>query len=125
MKIYSLIPALCVALYAGSASAQNWFEYDNREDLFTVNFPEQPTVTQQEYISEYDSPFPSNIYSASDGMTSYRVTVVDMENSARAPGRRGTEWRGSVDFEAAKLRRTGEVTFDAYAEINVVPGHQL
>ena len=110
---------------AHAASAQDWFEYENRDDLFSVNFPEDPLITESPYISEYDSPFVARKYSASDGQTEYNLTVVDMTNSARAPGRRGTEWRGAIGFEATKLRHTGEVTFDAYGEINVIPGHQL
>ena len=125
MNALKLIPAALLLFYASAASAQNWFEYVNIEDEFTVNFPEEPEISEEPYISEYESPFTARIYTASDGMTEYKVTVVDMENSARAPGRRGTEWRGAVDFHATKLRQTGEVTYDAYGEINVIPGHQL
>ncbi len=125
MKVLKFIPAALLLFHASTASAQNWFEYENLEDLFSVNFPAEPVVTESPYISEYDSPFVARKYSATDGGTEYFVTVVNMENSARAPGRRGTEWRGSIGFHATKLRHTGEVTFDAYGEINVVPGQQL
>lgn len=125
MNVLKLIPAALLLFYSSTASAQNWFEYTNTDDLFSVNFPEDPQLSEEPYISEYESPFVARKYYATDGMVDYSVKVVDMENSARGPGRRGTEWRGAVDFEAAKMRQTGEVTYDAYAEINVVPGHQL
>ncbi len=125
MKVLKFIPAALLLLYASTASAQNWFEYQNLEDLFSVNFPEEPTVMESPYISEYSSPFVARKYFATDGSVEYFVTVVDMENSARPPGRRGTEWRGAIGFHATKIRQTGEVTYDAYGEINVVPGHQL
>ena len=125
MNVLKLIPAALLLFFASTASAQNWFEYENLEDLFSVNFPVEPVVTETPYISEYDSPFVARKYFAMDGGTEYVVTVVNMENSARPPGRRGTEWRGAIGFHATKLRQTGEVTFDAYGEINRVPGHQL
>ncbi len=125
MNVLKLIPAALLLFYTSTASAQNWFEYENLEDLFSVNFPVEPVVTETPYISEYDSPFVARKYSATDGATEYTVIVVNMEDSARPPGRRGNEWRGAIGFHATKLRQTGEVTFDAYGEINRVPGHQL
>ncbi len=125
MSVLKLVPAALLLFFANTASAQNWFEYQNLEDLFSVNFPEEPVVTESPYVSEYGSPFVARKYLAKDGATEYHVTVVDMENSARDPGRRGTEWRGAIGFHATKLRQTGEVTYDAYGEINVIPGHQL
>jgi len=125
MNVLKLVPAALLLFFANTASAQNWFEYQNLDDLFSVNFPEEPTVSETPYTSEYDSPFVARKYSASDGNVEYMVTVVNMENSARDPGRRGTEWRGAIGFHATKLRHTGEVTYDAYGEINVIPGHQL
>jgi hypothetical protein len=125
MRALRFIPAVLLLLYSGAAAAQNWFEYVNTEDLFTVNFPEEPTVTESPYISEYNSPFTARKYSATDGVAQYSVTVVNMENSAREQNRRGTEWRGAVGYAATAIRRTGEVTFDGYAEINVIPGQQL
>lgn len=125
MNALKLIPAVLLLFYSSVASAQNWFEYVNLEDQFTINFPDEPTITEEGYISEYESPFTARKYSASDGMTDYEITVVDMTNSSRRPGLRGNEWRGAVAFEAAKIRRTGEVTLDAYNEINVVPGIRL
>lgn len=125
MNALKLIPAALLLLYSSAASAQNWFEYVNIADQFTVNFPEDPTITEEPYVSEYGSHFTARKYSATDGMVNYTITVVDMTNSERRPGLRGNEWRGAIAYEAAKLRRTGEVTLDAYNEINVVPGIRL
>jgi len=125
MRALKFIPAALLLFFASAASAQNWFEYVNTEDFFTVNFPAEPTVTEAPYISEYNSPFTARKYSAMDGGVQYSVTVVHMLNSARPEGRRGTEWRGAVGYAATAIRRTGDVTFDGYAEINVIPGQQL
>jgi len=125
MNALKLIPVALLLFYSSAASAQNWFDYVNIEDEFSVNFPQEPDISEEPYISEYESPFTARIYSATDGMTEYKLTVIDMADSAREPGRRGTEWRGAIGFHATKLRQTGEVTFDAYGEINVIPGHQL
>lgn len=125
MRVLKLIPAAILLFYASAASAQNWFEYVNLEQEFTVNFPEEPTITEDPYVSEYGSHFTARHYSASDGTVDYVITVVDMANSERRPGLRGNEWRGAIAYEATKLRHLGEVTLDAYNEINVVPGIRL
>jgi hypothetical protein len=125
MRIARLIPALVIACIAGPALAQEWFDYVNKEDKFSVNLPAQPRVEKFTYISEYDSKLPATRYTAEHNGVQYMMTVVDMNKTDREPGRHGTELRGSIQFHATKLRRSGTVTMDIYNEIQVVPGQML
>ena len=90
-----------------------------------MNFPGEPRVEDFIYVSEYGSPLPSKRFIAEDATGRYMMTVVDMHTTVRPEGRHGIELRGAVDYAATELRRTGEVTYDAYGEIQVIPGHQL
>ena len=125
MRVFGLIPSLAILFCAASASAQGWIEYVNTDDLFAVNFPGEPRVEEFIYVSEFKSPLPSRRYIAEDGVGRYQMTVIDMHTTVRPEGRQGVELRGSMAYAATELRRTGEVTYDAYGEIQVIPGHQL
>jgi hypothetical protein len=125
MRVWRFAPALAVLFCASGASAQDWIEYTNTDELFSVNFPGEPRVEEFIYVSEYESPLPSKRFIAEDATGRYQMSVVDMHTTIRPPGRHGIELRGAVDRAAAELRRTGEVTYDAYGEIQVIPGHQL
>lgn len=125
MRVFGLISSLAFLFYAASASAQGWIEYINTNDLFAVNFPGEPRVEEFTYVSEFKSPLPSRRYIAEDASGRYQMTVVDMHTTVRPPGRQGVELRGAMAYAATELRRTGEVTYDAYGEIQVIPGHQL
>jgi hypothetical protein len=123
-KLSFAVFCLSVGL-SGPSAAQEWGEYVNTDDLFLVNFPGQPRVEEFVYVSEYGSPLQARRYIAEDASGRYSVTVVEFFTTIRPPGRHGVEMRGSMAYAATELRRTGEVTYDAYSEIQVVPGHQL
>jgi hypothetical protein len=125
MRVWKLIPAMAFLFYAASASAQGWIEYVNTDDFFAVNFPGEPRVEEFIYVSEFKSPLPSRRYIGEDASGRYQMTVIDMHTTVRPPGRQGVELRGAMAYAASELRRTGEVTYDAYGEIQVIPGHQL
>ncbi len=125
MRFWNIVPAAAFALYANVAAAQGWIEYVNTEDLFAVNFPGEPMVETFTYVTEYGSELPSKRFYAEDASGLYQVRVVDMHTTSRPPGRHGVELRGSIAQAATAIRQTGEVTYDAYSEIQVIPGHQL
>jgi hypothetical protein len=117
--------AAAFVLLISPAFAQAWIEYVNKDDLFSINFPGQPKVESFIYVSEYKSNLPAHRYTAEREGAQYRVTVVDMERTDYKPQYQGNEWRGAVAHAATVLRQTGKVTFDAYQEVNVIPGHAL
>ena len=43
MRLIPLVPALTL-LMSGPLAAAEWIEYVSKTDLFTINFPGQPTV---------------------------------------------------------------------------------
>jgi hypothetical protein len=140
MRFTSMLPALLVLCHPATSFA-DWFEYVSRQDLFTINFPADPEITEIEFPSEYGAVFPGRVYTADVGQNHYSVTVVDYTNSkqiheartdrteADAPARY-EYWRidklASVDYAAWQFRqRGGEITYDAWHHIDRVPGHML
>jgi hypothetical protein len=77
MRTTVLIVIALVLSIAGSAAAQEWAEYRNSEDGFSVNFPGQPRVSQITYKSQMEYMLPAKVYSVDKGRERYSVTVVD------------------------------------------------
>jgi hypothetical protein len=77
MRLMSLVSVACVLSAAGFSFAQGWTEYASPEDLFTVNFPGEPTVRDITYPTEYRVTLPARVYGAENGPNRYSVTVVD------------------------------------------------
>jgi hypothetical protein len=120
MRLVRLVPALLVLMASAPALAQNWFQFEDKAERFTVNFPGEPTVTDITYPSEYDGVHSAKLYKVSDGTTDYSVTVVYM------PDAQVSEVRGSIAFAAHNIReRGGEIRYDAYSQIDRIEGHQL
>jgi hypothetical protein len=126
---------LALALVAPSA-AQEWTKYVSFEDRFIVNFPGGPEIEEMTYRSEYGAMLPARIYHVDDGIGRYSVTVVDYTDiEQRLRERPDQTFRGddmtgdvlgSVAFAATNMRRRGgEITYDAWAAIDRIAGHQL
>ena len=148
MKITKLMPLALGLVLPGAAYTQGWIKYTNAEDQFVVNFPGEPELLEVDYITESDATIPSRIYSFEDGNSRYAITVVDYTvaeqahmvrcrrleaeldivspNQCRGRGHLA-DIRGSVPFEAWNIRRrnSGEITYDAFGQVDGVPGHQI
>jgi hypothetical protein len=132
---------LAVLTFSGHSSAQGWFQYTSEMDQFTVNFPAEPEVEEISYPSEYGAVFPGRVYKALSGDNAYSVTVIDYRDSqaihlARTNSTEADDpqryryWivdvLASVAYAAHNYRKSGgEVTYDAWAHIDRVPGIQL
>ncbi len=130
-----------VLLFSGALHAQTWIEYVSLDDRFIVNFPGDPQVTEITYTSELDAPMPARVYTIDNAAGRYSMTVVDYTQAPRiyealcetlanyeCDGNEvQTEVRGAIAFAAWNYRKNteGEVTYDAYAQVDGVPGHQL
>jgi hypothetical protein len=141
MNLIRLFPVVVLLGLSGPLAAQGWFEYTSQIDKFTVNFPAEPAITEIDYPSEYGAMFPGRVYTAKSGENVYKVTVIDYRdaeaihlartNSTEADSpERYDYWRvdvlASVAYAATTYRkRGGEVTYDAWAHIDRVPGLQL
>lgn len=137
MRAGRIAPVASLLLVAGSASAQGWIEFLDRDRFFGVNLPREPEVADIEYTSAHDAVFPARVYSVRDGDSLYSVTIVDYTDAQRVHAERPdrteasrNEWikdvRASVAHEAWNFRkRGGEVTYDAWSDIERVEGHQI
>lgn len=117
--IPGVIPGVLALMLPGGALAQTWTEYVSGQDRFHIVFPEEPEVEEVEWISADGLRVPARRYSAGQGDNRYSITVVDYEDA-----RDGT-MRGSMAHTATAFRRKGEVTVDAYAQLDRIGGHQL
>ncbi len=138
-----LIALASTSLFLGlsmPAYAQEWIEYVNKEDGFTVNFPGQPQVQEIAWPSEYGMKFSGRVYAAQRGAERYSVTVIDYRDAekqymalSRPPSfRQAVYWQidimASIQYAATKLYRQrpgAKVTYDAWHYIDLVEGHQL
>ena len=141
MRLISIVPAAFVLCCGSPAAAQDWIEYTSPTDLFTVNFPGQPTVRDVTYISEYGLTLPGRVHGVDRGASRYSVTVVDYANVQRLHAARlancdkypnlcANPWvgelRGAMDYAVrAFLRRDAEVTDYAYNNTERIEGRRI
>lgn len=132
----SLSAGLAAVSFLAPIAAQEWTKYVSFEDRFIANFPGEPEIEAMTYQSEYGATLPARIHRVDDGIGQYSVTVVDYTDVERRlrerPGQtfRGDDLTadvlGSVAFAATQMRgRGGDVTYDAWAAIDRIAGHQL
>ena len=62
MRLHQLTVAAALLLVSTQAVAQEWVEYTNTQDRFTVNLPSQPTVRDFTYTSWLDAKLPARVY---------------------------------------------------------------
>lgn len=143
MRRVPLIAALSLFI-SSPLFAQEWIEYENRVDFFTVNLPGQPTVRDIMYHTEYDVTLPGHLYSIDNGKGRYTITVVDYTNaekihaervkSCQAAGGEGdicndhgrADLRGAVIYATWNLiKRDAKVTHYVYTNADRVEGHEL
>ncbi len=99
-----------LTMLSGPVCAQEWGEYVNPEQHFSVNFPGQPTITPTEYRLPSDHLFPALVFTASDGSGEYSVVVVDYTNAVDALRDQ------LIPLSAETIRRRGgEITYDDVA----------
>ena len=139
MRLTSLVAVLCGLLLAQPALAQEWTEYANRVDRFTVPAPGAPTVETITWDSEYGAQFPGRVYTWTHGRSRYSATVIDYSDAERihatlnhvayrgGPGYWQIDIMASIDYAATRYRQKPgvTVTYDAWNYIERVTGHQL
>lgn len=135
-----LVPAVLLFM-SGAGYAQEWIEYASRSDMFTVNFPGQPTVQDINWETEYRITIPGHVHRYDDGQSHYSVTVVDYSNvqkihADRVKGCTGypdtcgnpyvAELRGAMEYAAwSFLKRDAKVTYYAYGNTDRIEGRRL
>jgi hypothetical protein len=144
MRLLALIPAALLLMLPAPATAQEWVEYNSRQDFFSVNFTGQPTIRETKYQSEYELTLPGRVYSVEDATGKYSVTAVDysqaekmhLERQAKCkaaggdgdqcnnPGR--ADVRGAIIYASwSFVKRGSEVTHFALYNADLVEGIRL
>lgn len=137
----SLLMLAVVILSAAAAFAQEWIDYINKEDRFSVNFQGQPKVEPLTWPSEYGATFQGRTYSVTvPGGARYAISVIDYTQSRQRHAElqknqantqvmyADIDTMASIQYAATKLYRTkpgAKVTYDAWHYIDLVEGHQL
>ena len=122
-----------------STKSKEWIHYTDTDQLFKVNFPSEPSITQVPFLAEYGGTFPSTVYKSSRDDSHYSLTVVDYSdakniyleladeiNVAGAHNFWLYDQLGAIDYAAEQFRlRGGETTYDAWHHVDFIEGHQL
>jgi hypothetical protein len=127
MRRVGLISLLVGLMFANPAFAQGWGEYVNMEERFLTNFPGEPTVEDYDYDYEKGQ-MPSLVsgqiaakrFQAFDGDSRYAVIVVNYQEIGHT-----TTLKGAVGHAASLYRKLGPATYDTYAHLERLDGHQL
>jgi hypothetical protein len=141
MRLIPLVAAVCILSLSGPSYAQEWIEYTSGDDLFTVNFPDQPAVRDITYETEYGITVPGRVHSSALGSSRYAVTVVDYSNVRQMHAKRLEncdkypnlcnnpyigELRGAMDYAAYSfLKRAAKVLHYAYYNSDRIEGRRL
>jgi hypothetical protein len=144
MRLIPLIVAAISLLTSGPCFGQDWIEYRNRADFFSVNFPGEPKARDISYRTEYSITLPARVYSVENGPARYSVTVVDYANlesleaervkNCKAAGGDGdscndhslADMRGAIVYATWNfLQRDAKVTHFSYSNVDRVEGHEL
>ena len=120
MRLIRIIPAALILFISGPSFAQDWIEYVDRAERFGVNLPGKPAIKDIMYTSEEGSSLPARVYTVQEGPRRYSVTVVNYATAGP------TVIRASIAHAAWNFRkRGGEITYDAFAQVDRIEGHQL
>lgn len=119
MRFISLIVAVMALAASSAANAQDWGEYVNRENFFTVNFPGDPAETTAPYKTAKGTMLTARTFTANAASDSilagrYALTVVDY-NSAK------DELPTAIEEAAAAMRAKGTVKYDGQ---NMLDNHR-
>ena len=73
MRLIPFVLAAVTVLVPRLAAAQEWIEYVNQQDFFSVNFPHEPTIEAITYNSAQGAPLPGRVYTANSGASKFFV----------------------------------------------------
>jgi hypothetical protein len=139
MSLNRVITATAISLFAIPALAQDWVEYIHVTDRFGVMFPGVPEISATTHTSAFGVVFPATVYAVEAGLSRYSMTVVDYTeaetrhrdrpdstDASSGPRLWIMDVRAAVAHAAQAFRtRGGEVTYDGWADIDKVEGHNL
>jgi hypothetical protein len=120
MRHVGIVIAALLFLAPTGASAQGWFEYINREDQFSVNFPSQPEVSDFSYLTANGWSIPGRLFETHEGASLYTVTFANYSGSAPE------DIEAAIEHAANSYRNSGgEVTWDNENGVDGIDGHMV
>jgi hypothetical protein len=120
MRVGQVLVAVCGLSISAPAFAQEWIVYVDRAERFTVNLPGEPAIRETTYEPQRGPTLKARIYTVQDGPRRYSVTVVNYA------GANVNDVPHAVAWEAWNYRkRGGEITYDSFANLDRINGHQL
>jgi hypothetical protein len=127
MRFAVVIPLFIGLILASPTYAQGWGEYVNMEEHFLANFPSEPVVEDYDYDYEKGQQptfgtdqITAKRFQAFDGDSRYAIIVVNYQQVEHT-----TTLKGAVAHAASLYRIMGETTYDTYAHLERLDGHQL
>jgi hypothetical protein len=119
MRFITLVAAFMALVASSAANAQEWGEYVNRENFFTVNLPGDPDETSAPYKTTKGTMLTARTFSANAPADSilagkYSLTIVDY-NSAKG------ELPTAIEEAATMIRAKGTVKYDGQ---NMLDNHR-
>jgi hypothetical protein len=124
MRIASFILTAIIFVAPAPALAQDWINYFDLGERFSVNLPGEPMIEETTIVSQRGGNYPARIYRANDGDSSYMVKVVNYTGSVISDVRGSMAWE-AWQYRKAAIESDGEITFDGYAQVDRIEGHQL
>jgi len=123
MRLAGAIAAAMVLLFTSPVFAQDWSEYVNRDDFFTVNFPGDPVRKDMPYKTAKGTNLTAHVYTADAAPDSilageYSMTVVDYAN---APSEVGTAIQEAADI----IRKQGEAKYDDAGNVDRIKTQRM
>lgn len=123
MRSVSFFLAALALLFSSAANAQDWAEYSNRENFFTVNFPGDPVVKDVPYKTAKGTDLTAHVFTAvapADTLLAgtYSVTVVDFGSAL-------SDLPTAVEQAAAVIRTKGTAKYDASGNIDQMPSWRM
>ena len=124
MRIATCILTVIIPFAPVPVFAQDWINYFDIEQRFSVNLPGEPSIEDTTIVSQRGGSYPARIYRANEGDSRYMVKVINYTGAVIS------DIRGSIAWEAWQYRKDafesgGEITFDGYAQVDRIDGHQL
>jgi hypothetical protein len=117
MRSVLLIMAIAGIMASPPAFAQQWLDYVNREYRFAVNFPVAPRAQDTTHTSANGTRLRARSFSADQGTSHYRVTVVPYPGAADAAG--------EIAHAARLVRSRGKAFYDARGDYDGIPAQDL
>jgi hypothetical protein len=127
MRLTGVMSLVLTLFLSSPALAQAWGEYVNMEEHFLTNFPGEPTVEDYDYDYEkgqlpelVSGQITAKRFQAFDGDSRFAVIVVNYQQIDHI-----TTLKGAIAHAAGLYRKMGPTTYDSYAHLERLDGHQL